>query len=205
VSTASRFDERYYARFYSGADRAHSYREVAALAAGVCGMAEWLGLDLRAVLDVGAGPGFFGRWLRRHRPAVRYRSIDVSPYACARYGHERRDITTWCARERFDLVVCHGVLQYLDAPGAGRAIEHLGAMCRGLLYLEVVAREDLAVVDPSGTDLDVHARPGAWYRARLDRHFVQVGAGLWASRRSGLAFYELEACARPRRRGRGAR
>ena len=54
-------------------------------------------------------------------------------------------------------------------------------------------REDLAsVVDPAATDTAVHARTGAWYRRRLARHFVQVGAGLWASRDSGVVLYELE-------------
>ena len=141
---------------------------------------------------MGAGPGHFGRWLRRHRPRARLRSIDVSPYACARYGHERRDIARWRPRASFDLVVCHGVLQYLDDADAARAIENLGRVCRGLLYLEALTRRDLAVaVDPEATDTAVHARPGAWYRRRLERFFVQVGGGLWASRRSGIVLYEL--------------
>lgn len=190
---AERFDASYYRRFYSGASRVHSAREVARLASGVCGLAEWLGVELRAVLDVGAGPGHFGRWLRRHRPRARLRSIDVSAYACARYGHERRDISRWRARQSFDLVVCHGVLQYLDDAAAARAIDNVGRMCRGLLYLEALTRSDLAhAVDRESTDLAVHARTGAWYRRRLRRHFVQVGAGLWASRRSGVVLYELE-------------
>lgn len=190
---ADRFDASYYRRFYSGPTRVHSAREIDALASGVCGLAEWLGIELRAVLDVGAGPGHFGRWLRRHRPRARLRSIDVSPYACARFGHERRDVSRWRARESFDLVVCHGVLQYLDDAAAARAVENLGRMCRGLLYLEALTRRDLAeAVDREATDTAVHARTGSWYRRRLDRHFVQVGAGLWASRRSGVVLYELE-------------
>lgn len=190
---ADRFDASYYRRFYSGASRVHSAREIARLASGVCGLAEWLGVGLDAVLDVGAGPGHFGRWLRRHRPRARVRSIDVSPYACARYGHELRDVSRWRARERFDLVVCHGVLQYLDDGAAARAIDNLGRMCRGLLYLEALTRSDLVhAVDREATDTAVHARTGAWYRKRLERHFVQVGAGLWASRRSGIVLYELE-------------
>ena len=52
------------------------------------------------------------------------------------------------------------------------------------------------MVDRARTDTAVHARAGRWYRRRLERHFMQVGAGLWASRRSGLLFYELEAAAR---------
>ena len=171
-------------------------------------MAAWLGIEVRAVLDVGAGTGLWRSWFRRHRPRVRYRSIDVSPHACSIYGHERRDISSWRAARQFDLVVCHSVLQYLDATAAERAIANLGSMCRGLLYLEAVTTEDLAVLDPEATDMAFHAHPSHWYRDRYARHFGQVGAGLWASLRGGLQLYELEAagCAKrgeprpPRRR-----
>lgn len=191
-----RFDAGYYHRHYVGADRVHSARELGHLAGGVFGLAGWFGLEIRAVLDVGAGLGLWRGWLERNHPRVKYRSVDVSPYACETYGHELRDISGWRARERFDLVICHSVLQYLDDAGAARAIDNLGAMCRGLLYLEAITRADLEVVDVARTDTAVHARTGAWYRRRLERHFVQVGAGLWASRRSGLLFYELEAAGR---------
>jgi 2-polyprenyl-3-methyl-5-hydroxy-6-metoxy-1,4-benzoquinol methylase len=193
MTSRARFDEAYYRRHYAGRARVHSAREIARLAEGVTGLAAWLGVELERVLDVGAGPGLWRDWFRRHRPEVRYRSTDVSPYACARYGHERRDVSRWRSRERHDLVVCQGVLQYLDDDAAARAIANLGAMCRGLLYLEAITAHDLAeVVDREATDLAVHARRGAWYRRRLAPHFVQVGAGLWAARRAGLALYELE-------------
>jgi SAM-dependent methyltransferase len=204
MSSPSRFDARYFGRHYHGPCRAHTARDIGRLASGVSGLAGWLGLELESVLDVGAGTGLWRTWFRRHRPDVRYRTIDVSPYACARYGHERRDIATWRARERFDLVVCHSVLQYLDDAAAARAIDNLGAMCRGLLYLEAITRADLAILDLERTDLVMHLRTGAWYRKRLDRHFLQVGAGLWASRRAGALLYELEAPA-PSGRGRARR
>jgi len=200
------FDDAYYRRFYSGKARVHTARHVALLASGVTGIAAWLGIELRSVLDVGAGPGLWGRYFRTRR-GVRYRSVDFSEHACERYGHEHRDISTWCARERFDLVVCQGVLQYLDDRAAARAIDHLGRMCRGLLYLEVITRRDLAsVVDERSTDTWMHARDGEWYRRRLARHFVQVGAGLWASRGSGVALWELEGPApAPRRPAKASR
>lgn len=190
--SAPRFDAAYYRRFYRGAGRVHGAREVSHLASGVCGLAAWLGVELRSVLDVGAGTGLWRSWFRRHRPRVRYRSIDVSPHACATYGHERRDISAWRASARFDLVICHSVLQYLDRSEAERAIDNLGAMCRGLLYLEAVTKEDLALLDTAATDMAFHARSARWYRERLARHFVQVGAGLWASVRSGVPLYALE-------------
>lgn len=201
--SASRFDAAYYRRYYGGPDRVHGAQEIAHLASGVAGLARWLGVDVRSVLDVGAGPGLWRRWFRRHRPAVRYRSIDVSDHACRVYGHERRDISRWRAARTYDLVVCQSVLQYLEDAAAARAIDHLGRMCRGLLYLETVAHEDTPNLDLEKTDTNIHVRPAAWYRARLSRHFVQIGAGLWASRRARIPLYALEvppAAGRPRRR-----
>jgi SAM-dependent methyltransferase len=198
MAKPSRFDAAYFERFYHAPGKTHSAPEIARLASGVAGIAAWLGVELESVLDVGAGTGIWRSWFRRHRPAVRYRSIDVSPYACERYGHEQRDISRWRARERFDLVVCHAVLQYLEDEAAARALENLGAMSRGLLYLEVVTKADLAILDTDKTDMNVHARTGRWYRARLGRHFDQVGAGLWLSKRSPVQLWELEGAGRQR-------
>ncbi len=196
ASDPLRFDAAYFRRYYHGAGRTHSRREMARLVAGVCGLSAWLGVELRAVLDVGAGTGIWRGLLRRHHPDVRYRSIDVSPWACARYGHERRDISRWRARERFDLVVCHSVLQYLPDRAAERAVANLGAMCRGVLYLEAITRADLAVLDLSRTDTVMHLRPAGGYRARLAPHFEQVGGGLWAARRGPVRLYALERAGR---------
>jgi hypothetical protein len=194
MSAHARFDEAYYRRHYAGRARVHSAREIARLAEGVTGLAAWLGLEVERVLEAGAGQGLWRDWFRRHRPRVRCRSVDASPYACRRYGHERRDLSRWCSRERHDLVVCQSVLPYLDDDGASRAIENLGRMCRGLLYLEAITARDVAeVADRASTDLAIHARSGAWYRRRLAPWFVQVGAGLWAARRAAVPLWELEA------------
>ena len=50
----------------------------------------------------------------------------------------------------------------------------------------------MEILDVERTDMSVRLRSAAWYRARLDADFFQVGAGLWASRRSGLRLYALE-------------
>jgi hypothetical protein len=47
-------------------------------------------------------------------------------------------------------------------------------------------------VDKKTTDLNIYARTGDWYRKRLNRHFMQAGAGLWVARGSGTTLYELE-------------
>jgi SAM-dependent methyltransferase len=189
------FDAEYYERFYgSRRTRVYGATEVGHLARAVTGFAAWFGGEIESVLDVGAGLGHWRRWLRANMPRVRYRSIDVSAYACARYGHEQRDIARWRdEQEQFDLVVCQGVLPYLADEEAEAAIENIAAMCRGFLYLEAITRRDVdEICDPSKTDLRVHRRSGAWYRARLSKRFDMLGCGLFYAKRGPLAFYELE-------------
>ena len=190
--TAERFGAGYYRRFYERAP-VHTAVTIGHLAEGTLHFAAWWGIRIRSVLDVGAGPGLWRDWFAEQHPGVRYRSTDVSAYACERYGHEQRDIATWVPRSRYDLVVCQGVLQYLDNRAATAAIENLGCATRHLLYLEVPTLHDHEhVIDADATDLDCHWRTGMWYRRRLEPHFVQVGAGLWAHREGAVRFYELE-------------
>ena len=188
------FDAEYYERFYERrATRVQGPTEVAHLARGILGVVEWLGGRVDTVIDVGAGTGLWRDWFAEHRPAASYRSVDVSPYACERYGHERRDIATWRARGRFDLVVCQGVLPYLPDAAAAAAIDNLGAMTRGFLYLEAVTAFDLATVcDRALTDSALLPRAGAWYRDHLAPHYVPIGLGVWMSRRFDAQLYELE-------------
>ena len=189
------FDEAYFERFYERrATRVYDAEQVAQLARGTIAMIRWLGGTVGSVLDVGAGAGFWRAYLRKEEPRVRYASIDASPYACERYGHEHRDITGWRGGEKFDLVVCQGVLPYIDDDGARRAIDNIAAMTAGFLYLEAITARDVReVCDLDRTDVAVHARPGEFYRRALAPHFVQVGCGLYYAKRGPLRFYELEA------------
>ena len=188
------FGAEYFDRYYeSKATRVYGPAEIGRLARGITGLVAWLGGDLHAILDVGAGTGLWRDWFAAHKKDARYVSTDVSAYACERYGHEQRDITRWRSRERFDLVICQGVLQYLDDDGAARAIANIAAMCRGFLYLEALTQKDLAeACDRERTDAAVHARTGAWYRARLTEHFTVLGCGLYYKKDGPLVFYELE-------------
>ena len=190
------FDAAYYRRFYR--DRpVHDRRRIGHLAQGVLGFAGWWGVPVRSVLDIGAGPGLWRDWFAKNRPGVRYRSTDVSAYACEHYDHELLDIATWTPDRQYDLVVCQGVLQYLGDRAAATAITNLAAATRGLLYLEVPTTADrVDVIDPELTDLDVHWRSGRWYRTRLSPDFVDVGAGLHVARAGGLQLYELERVSR---------
>jgi SAM-dependent methyltransferase len=189
------FDASYFERFYEHCGtRVYDGAQIAHLARGVLGMVRWLGGDVRSVLDVGAGAGFWGDYFAEHEPDVRYASIDASPYACARYGHLRRDIARFRSAERFDLVVCQGVLPYLDDDAARRAIDNLAAMAGAFLYLEAITARDVReVCDVDKTDVAVHLRPGSFYARALERHFVRLGCGLFYAKGGPLRFYELEA------------
>lgn len=188
------FDEGYFERFYERpSTRVYGKKEIARLARGVTGLIAWLGGDLETVLDVGAGTGLWRQWLEKHRPSVRYRSIDVSAYACERYGHEVRDIASWRDRSTHDLIVCQGVLPYLDDAACERAIDNIAAMSRGFLYLEAITARDLReVCDLAATDRAIHPRTGEWYRKKLARHFHMVGGGLFYVKGGEVRFYELE-------------
>jgi hypothetical protein len=201
---AERFDAAYYRRFYRTAP-VHDARRVGHLAAGVDGLCRWWRIPIRSVLEVGAGLGFWRRWFATNRPSVRVHTIDVSSYACRRYGHELADIAEWQPTRPFDLVVAQGVLQYLDDRAATRAITNLAAATRSVLFLEVPTAGDRHdVLDASVSDLDVHWRTGDWYRRRLREHFLELGSGLHYARGGPVRFYELERSPRPSRARRGA-
>lgn len=192
---ALRFDAAYYRRFYEDpATRVYSQARHAHLVAGIVNQVEWFGVELRDVLDVGAGLGWWGAWLRRHRRGVAVVSTELEPEVCARHGHTQADLTTFRLARRFDLVVCQGVLPYLDARGAAAAIGNLAAMCGGFLYLEAVTRDDVAgAVDATRTDMRMQFRPAAWYRRHLRPHFREVGGGLYAARDADHPLFALEA------------
>lgn len=191
----SRFDQQYYQRFYDGPDGVHHPEQVAHLATAVHHLCAWWGVTPATVLDVGAGVGMWRDWYRHTHPDVQVTSVDISPYACERWGHELRDIVTWRPAAPFDLVICHGVVHYLDDDAADAAIANLGAATGAVLYLELPTTHDLAVVvDPARTDMAVHHRTGPWYRERLQPWFQQAGAGLWV-RHGTVPLFELEAAA----------
>jgi hypothetical protein len=92
-----------------------------------------------------------------------------------------------------DLVICQGVLQYLDDPAAAAAIDNLARHCHGALYLEALTRADWEKnCDRSVTDGAVFLRPGAFYRRRLRPHFASCGGGLFVRRDAGVSLFELE-------------
>jgi SAM-dependent methyltransferase len=193
-ATTASFDASYFRRYYeSRRSRVYGTEQIAHLAQGITGFVHWFGGEIDRVLDVGAGTGLWRDWMAAHVPGARYRSIDVSEYACAKYGHEKRDIARWRAREKFDLIICHGVLPYLDDLACAKAVANMAAMCRGFLYVEAITARDLRdVCDRELTDIAVHARPATFYRRILSRHFESLGCGLHHVKGGDKLFYELE-------------
>jgi trans-aconitate methyltransferase len=156
-------------------------------------MCAWWGVAIDSVLDVGAGMGMWRDWYNSTHPHVQVRSIDISDHACVTWNHEKRNIAEWKPRGKYDLVVCHSVLQYLDNSSFINAIENIASATRHVLYLELPTKWDYEnIVDARGTDLQVYKRSASWYRTQLKPFFTQVGAGLWVAT-NGLPMYELEA------------
>jgi len=188
------FDASYFRRYYeSRGSRVYGSEQIDQLARGVTGFVQWFGCEIERVLDVGAGTGLWRTWFRQEMPDVVYRSIDVSRYACTKYGHELRDISKWRARQKFDLIVCQGVLPYLADDPCTKAVGNMADMCRGFLYVEAITKRDLReVCDRSRTDVRVFERSARFYQRELRRYFEPIGCGLHHVRGGDNVFYDLE-------------
>ncbi len=171
----------------------HSRRKIENLASGVHQLCDWWDLPVRSFLDIGAGVGYWSDWYRKNHKRTKVLSVDASTHACRKYGHELRDISSWSPTQKFDLVVCQSVLQYLDDQKAKSAIKNLAKATKNVLFFEVPTVTDLNHnVDRKVTDLEIYARTGSWYRKELKKYFVQAGVGLWVAVSSKIVLYELE-------------
>jgi SAM-dependent methyltransferase len=187
------FDATYYARYYFNEDTRVAepayYDNLARFIAAYSGL---LSVRMRSILDLGCGTGTFKKPLLKRFPKSRYCGVDVSAYACERYGWERGSVVDYVA-DPFDLVVCHDVLQYLNTNDAKQAMRNLDVLCDGLLYFSVLTTEDWEEnCDRSRTDADVTLRPAEWYRSRLKPYFKNLGGGAYLSRKCDIALYALE-------------
>lgn len=193
---SARFDRAYYRRYYLDPRTAvASPVEARARARLIAAFADLVGLPVGRILDAGCGIGRLRRPLLERFPRAEYVGLEVSEYLCRRYGWEHCGIEEYRSAERFDLVVCYDVLQYLDAGAATRAIANLATLARGVLYFSALTLADWRDnCDQRRTDRDVLMRSAEWYRTRLRRAFQEVGAGLWLRRGAPLILWELERC-----------
>ncbi len=189
-----RFDAGYYRRFYGDAKtRVASRAGVARLARFVCDYLVCLDLPVRRVLDAGCGLGWWRAPLARRLPHALYTGIEISRHLCEAHGWQHASIVDYRAEAPFDLVICQGVLQYLSDADASAAIDNLGRLCRGALYLEALTRGDWEhSVDRARTDGEVNLRSARWYRRRLARHFVNAGGGVFVHVDAPVVMFELE-------------
>jgi 2-polyprenyl-3-methyl-5-hydroxy-6-metoxy-1,4-benzoquinol methylase len=189
-----RFDEAYYHRFYDAPQtRVTSIEEHAHLADFVFAFARHNKIEMKSVLDVGAGIGLWKHYVEKHLKGVQYTGTEVSQVMCKKHGYLHRDIARWRDRKKHDLIVCQGVLQYLPDPDVAPAVANIAAMSRGLVYVEVTTRQDLRErCDTTRTDSDIFVRNGSYYRGILSKHLLSVGAGMWWVKDRPPPFFELE-------------
>ena len=189
-----RFDRSYYDRYYRDAStQVASAADTAKLARFVTGYLDYLGVEVRSILDVGAGIGLWQEPLCRAYPEARYVGLELSPHVAEAHGWMHGSITTYRGPAA-DLVICQGVLQYVPDAQLPRAITRLAALSRGALYLEALTRKDWRDnVDRVRTDGAVHLRTGAHYRRLLREAGLRAcGGGVFLGPRSRAVLFELE-------------
>jgi SAM-dependent methyltransferase len=189
-----RFDARFYRRFYLGArTRVTTRAEMSDRAALVAVLAKQLDVPVRRILDAGCGLGWMRPALRRAFPRATYVGLEVSEYLCRKHGWTHASLAQFRPRQRFDLIICHDVMQYLQDAEAARALANLGRCCRGVLYFQAPTIGDWhANADRSCSDGDIHLRPAQWYRSRLARNFRHAGFGIHIRRGVEVVQWELE-------------
>jgi len=187
------FNQDYYKRWYENDEtRTFMKEETPGIVNFVLAYIVYLELDVKSVLDVGCGLGYWRNELAATGKGIEYTGLDISDYLCDRYGWQKGSIADYQPGRQFDLVVCQSVLQYLNQRDCARAIGNLGALCAEALYVEVPTKRDLEEVClPQRTDMSVHRRTGRWYRKRLQKDFVNMGGGFFVKRAGEAPFYEL--------------
>ncbi len=194
MAAGERFDAAYYRRFYRNPrTRASDPAAAARLAGFIASYANHLGIRVRRLVDVGCGTGDLLRALARHWPSARADGVELSAWACARYGWQQGSVVDFVRPEHYDLVVCTDVLQYLEDRAAARAIANLCASSRALLYVGARTRRDVDErADPARSDLSGHYRDVRWYRRRIAKTHLALGGALFVRRELELPTWELE-------------
>ena len=176
------YDQRYFDKWYRNPRyRVKTPQELARQAAFVVSAAEHIvGRVIQTVLDVGCGEGNWLAPLRRLRPRIQYTGVDSSEYVVSRFGASRNirlgtidSLDRMRLRKEYDLILCVGVLNYLDPAQLRTGLAHLYELANGVVYLELFTSADRGVFgDTRGTRL----RSPSWYRARIrEARFLSCG------------------------------
>jgi SAM-dependent methyltransferase len=168
------YDAAYFEKWYRNPlHRVKSPAELARQASFVLRTAEFvLGRPVHTVLDVGCGEGQWRAALRAHRPRLAYDGVDPSEYAVRRFGRRRHlmlggieQLDALPLRASYDLVVCCGMLNYLEPTALQRGLQQVADRTGGVAYLELFTREDAFEGDTDWPS----PRPARWYRQHLRR------------------------------------
>ncbi len=189
------FNQAYYQHWYGNAKtRAFTSADKVRQARFVLAYLEQLGVPLKSVVDVGCGLGHWRDALAKLAPKLRYTGVEVSPFACARFGWIQASAHNFTSTRQYDLVICQHVLQHLNNRDCARALANMATYCRGALLLEVATKEDWEgdVLDKERTEAHDYLRSVKWYRKQLDPHFVAVGGGLFLARSADVPLFSLE-------------
>jgi len=192
--TPADFDEAFFERYYGDAStRVADAGDAARLVGLIGGVLDYVGVRVHRILDAGCGIGLLRDPLLARYPRARYEGLEASPFLCRKFGWTRGSLASFSSPRRYDLVVCHDVLQYLPEPTARRALANLARLTGAALYFSALTRGDWQhAADQARTDRDVHLRGANWYRERLRRRFRHLGAGLFLVRPLKPILWELE-------------
>lgn len=189
------FDRTFFQRYYhDAATSVISEDDVFRRACFVLAYLAHLRVDMHSVLDAGCGTGLWKRALHGIDDSIEYTGVDPSDYLCRKHGWIQSSVADFKSRRKFDLVVCQDVMQYMSNDEAERSIDAIAAVCRGAFYFDVPTRDDIddGYLDMRMTDRNIHVRSAAWYRRRLEEHFVNAGGGVFVSARSRAVVLALE-------------
>jgi len=194
VAIRTRFDAKYYQRFYGGPRELAAYRrQEDRLGAFVSTYLGYLGQPVKRVVDIGCGLGQWRNIIAKYFPRASYTGVELSTFLCEKYGWDQGSAVDFNASEPFDLVICKDTLQYLSPKEFRSAAENLSGLCRGVLYASILTTEDWkANCDRRRTDARVYLRTGNWYRKVLAPHFANLGGGVFLSPDSPAIAWELE-------------
>lgn len=196
--SAKPYDKAYFDKWYRHpTHRVKSAAELTRQCAFVLMTAEWvLGRPVKTVLDVGCGEGQWRAALRRHRPRLRYTGVDPSEYAVQRYGAKRgllrggaEELDALPLRGEYDLIICCGMLNYLEPRVLRNAIAQVATRTGGMAYLELFTNADAFEGD---TNWPVPRSP-QWYRGVMhDAGLVSIGLQCYVHERDAHRVSSLE-------------
>jgi trans-aconitate methyltransferase len=188
------FDAAYYEKYYANKSTCVSdQRAVNKLGNFVAAYLKFLDIPVRSVLDLGCGLGHWQAVVGRHYPKAVYLGVEYSPFLCRELGWVQGSAVDFDGRHPHDLVICQGVLQYLNAKDCRRAIKNLARQSSAAVYLQALTEHDWREnADQSVTDGKVYLRKTKWYQEALAPHFLPIGGGLFLKRELDVVLFDLE-------------